>query len=48
MDDAITIKLEAFQLAEDINRDATPKFRITLIRELFRLDPALRAEVLGE
>jgi hypothetical protein len=45
--DRVTIQLDASQLAEDINRDATPDFKLTLIRKLLSLDPQLQHEILG-
>lgn len=46
MTDEVTMRLDARQLAEDIDRDATPDFKVTLVQELFRRDPALQAEIL--
>jgi hypothetical protein len=39
--------ISASQLAEDLSRDATPDFRVELVRAMFRRDPTLRAEVLA-
>lgn len=40
--------LEARTLAADIDRDAKPDFKVELVSELMRLDPALAAEITGQ
>jgi len=43
----IRTTLSPKHLAADIDRDATPDFKVSLVQELFRLDPVLELEVIN-
>jgi hypothetical protein len=44
----VTFDILPEDLAGDINRDTLPEFKLTLIRELLRLDEALRYTLFSE